>query len=534
MPNPLYTLIALLLVLSYPTGSEPLLWARPEYRWALYWGIRIPLAPLWIFLMTLLYAAVISLLYRKTFEHFFIRFLGRLTALLVFAIEVFILHGPLWINEDLGLGENLFLSGMMMLIPYFTLLTVNAGLATRADVTRHPTLSPRSSIPFALRTYAGFILLPISLLLLLQHVLSSQETLRRWTLLYPPAEWALLLLVLLGFLAAAPAFLRLIFKARPIPEGLLRQRLECLCRRANFMASDLLIVKTGPTRTANAFVTGLIGPLRYVFLTDALLDRLKSDEIECVLAHEVAHAKQGHIQAYVLFSLTYVIAAAFLLEHFSRALEPGLILTAVMIGFAALFWIFIFGYASRRFESEADLFGMRLTGGSTRFAAALEKVASTNRMSRNAPSWRHFSIARRIALLRSAEHEPRVERTFRQAAQRLRRWLGAFAILAVLYLGTSLLRERADVPRRKTLLDADQKARQGERALNDGHPDDALQFFEAALEGFHRSGTTPDGTLYYLMAVAEEKRGRSTQARKLLSLARMHRVTHPIVRLALE
>ena len=45
----------------------------------------------------------------------------------------------------------------------------------------------------------------------------------------------------------------------------------------------------------NAGVMGLVAPLRFILLTDGLVERMPVERIEAVMAHEVAHVSKRHI-----------------------------------------------------------------------------------------------------------------------------------------------------------------------------------------------------------------------------------------------
>ena len=45
----------------------------------------------------------------------------------------------------------------------------------------------------------------------------------------------------------------------------------------------------------NGAVMGAITPVRYILLTDALLETLPRERVEAVMAHELAHVRRHHI-----------------------------------------------------------------------------------------------------------------------------------------------------------------------------------------------------------------------------------------------
>jgi hypothetical protein len=81
-----------------------------------------------------------------------------------------------------------------------------------------------------------------------------------------------------------------------LPDGDLRARLLALARRVGVPDTGVFVVdQSRKSRTANAAVTGL-GRTRRILLFDTLLDQFTAEEIEAVLAHELAHQLHGDIR----------------------------------------------------------------------------------------------------------------------------------------------------------------------------------------------------------------------------------------------
>ncbi len=95
-------------------------------------------------------------------------------------------------------------------------------------------------------------------------------------------------------LVVTPLFLRFLWDAIPLGPGELRDRLMGVCTRAGVRVRELLVWRTHGTML-NGLAMGIVAPLRYIMLTDALLDSLTKRQVEGVMAHEVAHAKHHHI-----------------------------------------------------------------------------------------------------------------------------------------------------------------------------------------------------------------------------------------------
>jgi STE24 endopeptidase len=124
----------------------------------------------------------------------------------------------------------------------------------------------------------------------------------------------------------------------------------------------------------NAMVMGLFPRVRYIFLSDLLLETMRDEEIEAVFAHEIGHIVHRHMWWYVLIMVMLMLFSmgplALILNHIpwlaisdglSQAREAELyarqeqVMTAIGL---ALFGLG-FGFLSRRFERQADVYAAR-------------------------------------------------------------------------------------------------------------------------------------------------------------------------------
>jgi Zn-dependent protease with chaperone function len=275
----------------------------------------------------------------------------------------------------------------------------------------------------ALKVRHNFLLVipPLFLFLILESIL----------LLFPSPENDFVFpsiiagVLLLGVFLGIPWILRLMLGLTPLPEGPLRTRLLDAARRMKFRCNDILVWNTRFT-VANAMVTGPLPFLRYVVLSDRLIQDLEPEEVEAVFGHEVGHVKHHHMLFYLGFFLASLVslaamykAALSFCQHHIQILF-ALIQPADAIPFLLLFTVYIvvvFGFLSRRCERQADIFGSRAVSCET-FIAALEKVANLNGLHRERPgwfsSWQHSTIARRVDFLEKMNENPSLERYFQR------------------------------------------------------------------------------------------------------------------------
>jgi len=224
---------------------------------------------------------------------------------------------------------------------------------------------------------------------LLGAVLWAYGALGRWAWL---GAWA----VSTGFtglmLVVAPVWIMPLFnRFTPLPEGETRRAIEAYAARQGF-ALDGLFVMDGSRRStkANAFFTG-IGKRKRISLYDTLLDKMTTDEVVAVLAHEVGHARLGHIRAgfllatlktgLVLGLLQLFLGWVGLQEAFGAAL-PSAHVGLALFGLAWQPLALALGAASnavsRRFEFAADAFAAGGPGGPAALAKALGTLSVAN------------------------------------------------------------------------------------------------------------------------------------------------------------
>lgn len=243
-----------------------------------------------------------------------------------------------------------------------------------------------------------------------------------------PWWWLWAAIVLLGGHAllalVTPIWLVPIFyRLTPLAHGDLRERLLRLAQRAGVPVLGVWVLDhSRKSRAANAAVVGL-GATRRILLFDTLIDKFSAEEVESVVAHELAHQVHRDIARglFVQGALTLVTlwTADHILRVGSRALGMtgpadlaglpllGLILMAV--GMAAL--PLANGW-SRRVERQADDFALRMMGDAGAFVAAMERLASLN-LAESDPHpvkelifYSHPSIGRRVARARSLLRQP--------------------------------------------------------------------------------------------------------------------------------
>jgi STE24 endopeptidase len=216
-----------------------------------------------------------------------------------------------------------------------------------------------------LRLQIFFTSIPILLILLLHDavMLFLWRGLGRAVETSSTTDGVVTFLSALAVFVAVPEVLVRILPTHPLPASTLRERMEAMCRAYRLRFRDILLWRT-QNRIANALVMGIIPRFRYVLLSDLLLEEMSEEQIEAVFAHELGHVVHRHMIWYLVFLkvLILVLAVIALLleaeqQHF--ALPPWLPMDLVMTLIAFGGFLIGFGYVSRRFERQADVFAAR-------------------------------------------------------------------------------------------------------------------------------------------------------------------------------
>jgi Zn-dependent protease with chaperone function len=250
-------------------------------------------------------------------------------------------------------------------------------------------------------------IVPLVAYLLLTSAVGANRTLRveiEEVRLYG-AAFALAMVLCLAL--ALPTLLRNVWDTAPIPPGVQRDVLSAVAARAGFRARSLLAWNTGDLM-ANAAIVGIGARTRIVLFSDSLLSQLDHPELAAVFAHEIGHAARRHVLHFVAWAVGFFLLADLVASRLFAEqlwLGGGFLLAAVAI------WLLVFGYVSRRFELEADLFCIDLLGDASALIRALEKVGGHIR---DVASWRHFSTAERVRFLADAATDPRAQARLRR------------------------------------------------------------------------------------------------------------------------
>ncbi|MHB8465491.1 MAG: M48 family metalloprotease [Acidimicrobiales bacterium] len=161
---------------------------------------------------------------------------------------------------------------------------------------------------------------------------------------------------------------------------------------------DVRGYSTGDAEAANAWFLGVLPSLRYVLVSDGLLEKFPADELDAVMCHEIGHGKEHHL------AVQLAIPGALLALLAVPVPAVRIIVLAALLGQP-----FIKGLVSRALERRADDYASR-TAGVDATIRALERLAAANEVPRRVGrlaglAKRHPGIAERVERLRNQAHD---------------------------------------------------------------------------------------------------------------------------------
>ena len=174
-----------------------------------------------------------------------------------------------------------------------------------------------------------------------------------------------------------------IVRREQFPE--LHDLVERIVARNNLSKPRIAVINT---RMPNAFATGKTPKSSIVAVTVGLMDQLDPEELEGVIAHELAHIKNRDVLVLTLASLFSMIAwylmrfgmyGAMFGGHGRRDNQGGAAMLLILV-IAIVTWIasfIIIRAISRYREYVADRDGALITGKPSKLASALLKISGT-------------------------------------------------------------------------------------------------------------------------------------------------------------
>jgi STE24 endopeptidase len=216
-----------------------------------------------------------------------------------------------------------------------------------------------------------------------------------WCIRLSPDRWWLIAgvaftMLIVGLTNLAPVLLLpMFYSVKPLNRDTLRMRLLALADRAGARVLGAYEWGLGgKTKKANAALAGL-GGTRRILVSDTMLAEYSDDEIEVVLAHEIAHHVHGDIWKGILFESFLMVAGFYLASQALVALAPaaglrgvddvaGLPVLLLAAGAVSIVMLPVAHAMSRAFERSADRFALDLTRNPGAFISAMRRLGAQN------------------------------------------------------------------------------------------------------------------------------------------------------------
>ena len=343
-----------------------------------------------------------------------------IAAIVLFAIDVYILNIKYWLNHIPLFSQSTLVQGLLALgLFFFFLCTVWFFSYPCYSALFGTSISRRSYVFGQVRLNFPILLPWMALSLIYDLVEHSRWEALKGTFDSPGGQilfFSVFLAILMVFM---PRWVQFLWGCKPLEDDEKVLELKRFLQQHRFKYRDILRWPVFEGRMLTAGIMGMVGRYRYILVTDALLELLSIDELKAVLAHEMGHAKYRHLAFYVIFFVGFIAISFGLFDifYYMVASQPFflkmltskagnsinlfyLALSIPMLITLIIYFRYIMGFFMRNFERQADLYSAQLMGTPNYTIESLEKIALWSGKSRDVPSWHHFSIRQRVECLK--------------------------------------------------------------------------------------------------------------------------------------
>jgi len=185
--------------------------------------------------------------------------------------------------------------------------------------------------------------------------------------------------ILIGFTLfmtfISPLLLRIFYKLTPLEDGELKTKIEELVAKTGYNIKGIYMVDASRRSTKlNAFASGF-GKTKTIGLFDTLIEKMTTDEIVAILAHEIGHAKKHHIlksaplslliMGIMCFAAFFIVTQPVVSQAFGFAeanIVFGVYIMAILLSPLMMILNIPSGALSRKHEYEADAYEKELVG----------------------------------------------------------------------------------------------------------------------------------------------------------------------------
>ncbi len=351
-------------------------------------------------------------------------------AVLLFALDVHLLHLRSWLQLIPGAGHFSVIPGAAALAVFFVYLSTAWALVHPLYVVAYGGVRRRRAfIAGNLRLNIPILFPWIGLTLLFDLTALTPWAGPNTFLERTEGQMVLIAVFLVLLMTFMPRLIQTWWGCTPFPRTAKVRELERFFDEMGFRCRGLFRWPLFEGRLLTAGIMGIVPRYRYILVTDGLMELLSVEELKAVMAHEMGHARYKHLLFYVLFFLGFMVISFGLfdvlyyhlasLPVFMKGLEQGspgsvrlfyLSLSIPVLLAMVVYFRYVMGFFMRNFERQADLYAAQVMGRPDPVIRSLERIALAGGKIRDLPSWHHFSIGERVACLERAASEPGVVR----------------------------------------------------------------------------------------------------------------------------
>lgn len=459
----------------------------------------------------------------------YVNYLDTFSRAVIVVVYIIMIESAGWpgeLSDKLGIGGSEFLDSLLGLMPYILLFSFSRMSFRRLDSEISKNRSTVLSYMFFKMRTTLFIMVPwlcmwllydcISLVMFISEKLgwADEASIVAFLSSAPLIEFLFSLLMLLPVVIFFPIILVKIWQCKILPDGELKSKLEDLQEKAGVGFDKIYIWQLGGSAFLNGAVVGFIRPFRFLLLSKGLLENLTEEEVCGVVGHELGHVKYRHLLWYLFFTSAFISTAAALLQN--NIFDPHLLAIFLCLLIAGYLRI-IFGFVSRRFERQADLFGLEIMGRAEPLASSLEKIGFLSGGIRRVKSWHHRSIAERVDFLHRAENNPAVRMAHHSHCGKVKLIGASLAMISIIFFVQASSARQPEYNTGFSQANIQDYFKHW-RFISEYFPDDAeskiMQVEIALMEGFdHRQITS--GELLNLLREAEKQAEKAEEYQKI-------------------
>lgn len=181
----------------------------------------------------------------------------------------------------------------------------------------------------------------------------------------------LVVIILVTNLIYVPVIVPMFNKLTDLEDGELKDAINDFAHSVGYEVTKISVMDASKRSTKlNAFFSGM-GKFKKIVLYDTLIDKMSTDEIVSVLAHEIGHNKHKHVTFNIVQSsfmmLLYIVVLGVIIKvpEFTEAFGMSanhfglsLLLFVVLLEPVALLISLLTSYFSRKHEYQADKFAV--------------------------------------------------------------------------------------------------------------------------------------------------------------------------------